>query len=173
LRCTHVLHCAMVSTRNLEYHRRARCYCYSPASCQFQNSVFTQVWWLGSIYKLLRHQAGHHCTHKQLNQQSRKFDANALPVLMSPRILSRFQNTEALQKSNVPAPLRVPWRSQYRRIYCQRPHRRTVPHAIISTTVSESQTVCQTILTESTRSSRKRRADSESATLHVSKIAKR
>lgn len=46
--------------------------------------------------------------HKQWNQQSRKFNDNALSVSRSSRIFWRFRNTEALQKSNVPAPLRVP-----------------------------------------------------------------
>jgi hypothetical protein len=106
-------------------------------------------------------------------RQSRKIDANGLPISVFARIFWRSQTTEVLQKSNVQTPLRMPWRMKDYQTHGQEPLVGKVVHTAVSNTAPKSRPVYQIISNKTTCSSRKRKAGSESDTDHASKMKKR
>jgi hypothetical protein len=110
---------------------------------------------------------------RQWNQQCRKLDANSLPVSASARIFWRRQTTKALQRSNVPAPLRVSWLSTNNQTHIQEPFAGKVSCASTSTSAQKSQTIDLTTSTKITCGVRKRQADSDNEIIRVSKTTRR
>jgi hypothetical protein len=100
-------------------------------------------------------------------QQSRKPDANGHSVNATPRMFWRFQTTKALQKSNVPIPVRPAWQLQDHQNGMQR------SYVSVSKPISEMAKICLTHQTHSACSGRKRKAEVETKGIRAIKIRKR
>jgi hypothetical protein len=109
--------------------------------------------------------------HQGWKRQCESLYANSLSAMASSRIFWRFQNTEALQRSNVPTPPRVPWSPQIPQGCFQT----NVPSHSTTGSAPESKTANrhQVLTTDPTRSSRKRKAVVETDFVRVSKSMKR
>jgi hypothetical protein len=78
--------------------------------------------------------------HQKWKSQSQKFDADGNPVTPASKILWRFHTPEALQRANVPTPVRIHWKPGVLRT-CS--GRSDISHVTISRTVREQRDICQ------------------------------
>ncbi|KAF1918115.1 hypothetical protein BDU57DRAFT_537707 [Ampelomyces quisqualis] len=100
--------------------------------------------------------------HQKWKLQSQKFDANGHPRAPASKILWRFQTSEALQRPNVPTPVRIPWEPDVVQTCAQKHGRSDISHVTISRTIREKRgDICQGVPSIPICNFRKRRLAEE------------
>jgi hypothetical protein len=104
--------------------------------------------------------------------RSRKLDADGRPTTPASKILWRFQTSEALQRANVPTPVRIPWKPAIFQICGENSSRSDTSHRTSSRTVHKMRDICQAMSTSPICNLQKRKLVEELQPIFINKKAR-